>query len=826
MLKNFLAIAFRNLLKHKLHSLIAIVGLTLGLVAGVIIFIINYSELTWDSWWPDAENIFVVQQQRIYENNVQISTFSSPLLKTSIDEFLSDLEVSGRIVNAAVTVELTGLGSGQKTSFDDVSYQMDPSMIDILGLTAAKGGFADFYTNKQALIITEAVAKKYFGSDNPLGKILTINRRNFMPGQERSFNPNKDYTIVAVIANIPRRNSWSEHGIFVNFTEPVDVGWGMSMVQTYVKLKRGGRIERVNQSLVQLVDKYVPLNQARAVKKSSDNLTFTLLNIADLHLRSGGQQGNLERIWTLYGLAAVIVLLASINYINLSTAHNSRRQKEIALRKTLGSTKLQIIAQFMLEAVVAIAIALFLTLVVLEPIMPWLAKVLAMEIVSSYMADARLLGSILAIALLVGIVAGSYPGFYLAKIKPALILKANRSHETAGSLRLRYLLVVGQFLISIAMLIAVALIAKQIATVLNYNPGYETKRIVYLSDHSLIAADTGKISTLKHRIDQVPGVEAVARSAPRMPGASSQSWRVARANQNREDASLIDVVVNIDADEMDLLHIPIIAGRTFSPTSNVDENNTISQVILDRQALHYLGFPSAEAALGQTLDLYSSPEEKQAAVIVAVSAEVHVGDRNKPSHPVIFLLLSSAGLISDSLGIGFDEHADRRELLASVKKIWAEELGQTPSETYMEDIVKKQYTNQIMMSHFVYVFAALAMFISCLGLYGLASFTAEKRTREIGLRKVHGASVRNIVGLLLWQFTQPIVLASVIAWPVSLYIMNLWLENFNQRIDLWVWGPAYCLAAAGLAIAIAWLTVGGHALMVARAKPAEALREE
>lgn len=826
MFKNFLIIALRNLVKNKLHSLIAILGLTLGLVAGVIIFIINYSELSWDSWWPDSENIFVVQQTSTHGNNRHISTYSSPLLKNAIAESIHEVAHSGRIMNADISIELIKNNAGQKTSFDDTFYQMDPSMINVFGLTAIKGEFSNFFNNKQAAIITQDAAEKYFGEDDPLGKTLTITGRNVRPGQERIFNINKDYQVVAVIANIPRRNSWSKHGIFVNFTDLTDVGWGGGMVQTYVKLKRAVSLEQVNLSLVQLVDKYVPSSQSNG-KKSSDNMTFTLLNIADLHLRSGGQQGNLERIWTLYALAAIIVLLASINYINLTTAHHSRRQKEIALRKTLGSTRLQIIAQFMVEAVVAISIALFLTLVLLEPIMPWLAKVLDMEIESNYLADARLLGSVVAITLLIGIVAGSYPGFYLSNIRPAAILKANRSHEARGSIRLRYFLVLVQFVISIAMLISVALMAKQISTVLNYEPGYETKNIVYLMEHSLVSADRGKINTLKHRFNKTAGVKAVARSGPAMPGAWPLSFTVARVGQAREEARAIDILPIVDADEIDLLHIPIIAGRTFSPFPSDDENssNLPAQVILDKQALAYLGFKSADEAIGKQLDVYFSEEEKQMATIVAVTADVHAGNRNKPSHPVIFWF-PPAKPVMDSIGIRFDGDLDRRVLLESLKEIWESELGHLPSEIFMQDVIKRQYANQIMMSNFVYAFSALAMLISCLGLYGLASFTAEKRTREIGLRKVHGASVRNIVGLLLWQFTKPVVLASIIAWPVSLYLMSRWLENFNQRIDFWLWGPLYCLMAGVVAIVIAWLTVAGHALLVARAKPAKALREE
>lgn len=825
MFKHFLVVALRNLIKNKIYSLIAIAGLTLGLVAGVIIFIINYSELTWNKWWPDSENIFIVQQKSTFGNNSHINTYTSPLLKKAIDEFGHDVEYSGRILSADVTVELINAKTGQKAIFEDAFYQMDSSMINIFSLTALQGNFSDFYNNKQAVILTEDAAKKYFGSGDPLGRTLIINGRNMLPGQEQNFNKTPYYTVVAITPNIPRRNSWSMHGIFVNYIEPPNVAWRMSMVQTYVKLKRGVGIEQVNLSLLKLVDKYVPLDQANASAKSSDNLNFTLLNIAELHLFSGGQQGNMQRIWMLYGLAAVIVFLSAINYINLAMAHYSRRQKEIALRKTLGAARLNIIAQLITEAVVALSIALFLTLVALEPIMPWLGRVLDMEIEQNYWSDIRLLGSLIAIALLIGIAAGSYPGLYLSKIRPALTLKANKSQEANGSIRLRYALVVIQFCISIVMLISVALIAKQIATILNYDPGYETKNIVYLMDRSLIGADAGKINTLKNKISKLAGVEAVARTPPEMPGEHSQSFAVALAGQSRDKAGFIDMVPAIEADVINLLDIPIIAGKIFDPLLYSDKRERPGQIIIDQQTSRYLGFKSAGEAVGNPLDIYFSAETKETATIVAVTANVHVGSRDKPLHPVIFWL-PTGSLIVDSLAIRFTDGIDKKKLLEKAKEIWKSELDATPGHRFMEDMIKKQYSNQIMMSHFVYVFSAVAMFISCFGLYGLASFTAEKRNKEIGLRKIHGASVRNIVGLLLWQFTQPVMLASIIAWPVALYIMSRWLEDFNQRIDLWLWGPVYCLLAGLLAIAIAWLAVGGRALLAARAKPVDALTDE
>ncbi|HOY24170.1 MAG TPA: ABC transporter permease, partial [Cellvibrio sp.] len=388
----------------------------------------------------------------------------------------------------------------------------------------------------------------------------------------------------------------------------------------------------------------------------------------------------------------------------------------------------------------------------------------------------------------------------------------------------RNLLVIFQFSISAAMLVSVGVIATQLYSALNANSGYDTKNIVYLIDDKL-TLDKGTLNSLKQKITDIPGVLATSKTMPMLPGSLSEFKPVYTSTQKSTDAVPITLAFINDVDEIKLLNISLIAGKSFVPPS--DDGNK-PNVIINEQAVKFFGYASAIDAIGMTLNINISGTENTPATIIGVTSRLQLGDLNKPSSPLI-LMRSPEGwsFEAGTLGIRLAEDVDRAAAISQAKDICKKFIGAIPrGEIWLQSMVEDQYKSQILIAKFAYTFAALAVFISCLGLYGLASFAAEKRTKEIGLRKVHGASIKDIVGLLLWQFTKPIALANLIAWPIALYVINHWLENFSLRIDLWFWGPVYCLLAGALAIAIAWLTVGGQAYLVACAKPVVALREE
>lgn len=827
MLNNYLKIALRNLLQNKVHSFVSIFGLALGLAATTVILIVNYSELTWDKNWKDVDRIYELEQ--IYVSRTTPTKVDAIATKTQlnkISEHFSDIEHLGHINFTRGDIRLS---PGSSTSFNENISAITPSIIDIFSLTAIQGNITNFYTDKQSVIISQQMAEKLFASNDPIGKTIEIKWRTFTKADEIP-NINFNYKVIAVIANSSKRSSLKQSmDILVNERYPNTPDDPNVLVMrdsssTYLKLKKEARPETINSKFPTFLDTKMPGLAGNDARKASAAFTFSITNIRQAHLYGFNSSNNIQRIFILYCLAAVIATLAAVNYINLTTARFARRQKEISLRKTLGATKTQIIAQFLMESLLSVTCALLMTFIILEPILPWLSSQLVLNIELNYFSDLSLLSIIIGTALCLGLCSGFYPGFILSRIKPAVILKANKSHETSGSIKFRNLLVIFQFVVSATMLVSVGIIATQLHAALHADSGYDTKNIVYLIDDKLIL-DKGTLNSLKQKIGNVPGVLAASKTMPMLPGSLSEFKPVYTSTQNSTDALPVALTFINDVDEIKLLNISLIAGKGFVHPS---EDGNKPNVMINEQALRFFGFATANDAIGMTLNINLFGAENTPATIIAVTSKLQLGDLNKPSGPLI-LMRSPEGwsFEAGTFGVRLADNINRSAVIAQVKDICKHFIGATPQgEVWLQSLVEEQYKSQILIAKFAYTFALLAVLISCLGLYGLASFAAEKRIKEIGLRKVHGASIRDIMRLLLWQFTKPIAIANLIAWPIALYVINRWLENFSQRIDLWIWGPIYCLTAGALAIAIAWLTVGGQAYLVARAKPVVALREE
>lgn len=829
MFKHYFLIALRNLIKNKVQSLVAILGLVIGLATTTVILIVNYSELTWDKQWADGDKIFELQQVFIARATpVKLDTISSLRQMSLIQERLSDIEHIGNIATADGEVKLKDASQKNQHSFRQHISYITPNIIDIFSLSAIHGSTKEFYTNKQTVILSKAAAKKLFGDQDPIGKTLEVISNSYIPS-EKDIPINRIYKVIAVVADSQKRTSLrGPMDVIVNSNYPIqhddpNMFFMKDFSATYVKLKSNLDVKNINSKLTTFLDKDLPNMGGGESKKNSEAFLFTLVNIKDVHLKGFGAEKQVQRMTILYSLAGIIFVLAAINYINLATARFSRRQKEISLRKTLGAEQRNILAQFLVESLLSACCALLATFIILEPLLPWMNASLNINIETQYFADFRLLALILGTTLCLGLITGFYPGLVLSRIRPAVVLKANRSHETSTGIKFRNLLVIFQFIISSSMLVSIGIMATQLHSALNTNLGYETKNIVFLVDNSLLA-NTGTINHLKEKILKAPGVLATTKTMPSLPGTFSEYKTTYSSKQKAEDASpaLINLIHNVD--ELQLFDIRLIAGKNFVLP---EEDGNKPNVIINEQALKGFGFTSAQEAIGMTLTFNFSPQPT-IATIIGVTSKLHFGDVNKPAAPLI-LMRAPDGWRSESgtIGVRFDSKTDLRKLITQLKQICKDVVGTTPEgEIILSDLIKEQYKHQTVVAQFAYTCAVLAMLISCLGLYGLASFAAEKRTKEIGLRKVHGAAIADIVRLLLWQFTKPIIYANVIAWPIALYLINRWLENFSQRIDLWIWGPLYCLAGGTLAILIAWLTVGGQAYAVARAKPANALQEE
>jgi len=458
--------------------------------------------------------------------------------------------------------------------------------------------------------------------------------------------------------------------------------------------------------------------------------------------------------------------------------------------------------------------------------MPWLKSAVNLDIERSTIYAPQILGYLLLMTLLVGFISGAYPSFYLSQFNPATTLKSNKSIESSRSIKFRKTLVISQFVISGIMLTCASIIAAQMHKVQAFNPGYQTKYIIFATHSSLSTANQGSVQHLKYQISKIPSVQTVAFAIPGTPGRNSTAMQVSRHGDSSKKIIMLQQALLAGPDDLQAFNIELLAGKYFSAPVNREDTHPGMQdkIYITQQALAPLGFKTASEAVNQKIDVVYSSNYKVSMTIVGVTPEIHIGSFNAPNRPAFFWPLSSIGT-PIAFAIRY-KGKDRKPIDEKIKAIWKESLGYMPNTWFIEETITNEYRNENLIARFVYIFTGIAILISCLGLYGLATHAANKRRKEISLRKVNGASVFNIVTLLLWQFSKPILFANIIVWPIALYASSRWLEQFVNRIDIWQWGPLFCLVSAALAILIAWLTVGGQAFFVAREKPINALREE
>ncbi|GGY86284.1 ABC transporter permease [Cellvibrio zantedeschiae] len=836
MFKNYLITTLRNLLKHKIHSALTIIGLAVGFAASAIIIIINYTEMNYDRHWENSDRIFQIESTVNFQNENRKSPFVYTDIYEIIKEKIPEIEHISRQNQNETKVRIIRNGTNNNEEFQEYASAVDNDFFEIFNYPIAKGSLKDFYTDESTTVITEELEKKLFGRESAIGKTINIETTNLVLSEihpaEANSRPTtyKDFKIAAVIANSPYKTSILRQNIFIHLqkiTTP-EPGKGAAFSQAlvmYVKVKPNANILKIQNRLPKLQDEFTSSPLVNG-KKSSEIHLVSFLNIKDAHLKGSNVTGQIEKIWMLFGLAAIILLMASINYINLALAAYSRRQKEIALRKTLGASKKNIIHQFLSESLLIAILALLISLICIELCIPWLKSTVNLDIEISYTYAPQILGYLFTMALTVGLVSGAYPSFYLSQFNPAATLKSNKSLESLTSIRFRKGLVVSQFIISGVMITSVSIIATQMHKAQTLDPGYQTKNIIFATHSALSAANRGSVENIKYQISKIPGVQLVTLAMPSLPGKYGQQMLVSRQGNAPSTVIGLQQAQLAGPDDLKVFNIKLIAGKYFSAPVNTDENRSAIQnkIYINEQALAPLGFKNAEDAINQQIYVAYSRTYKMQMTIVGVTAAIHIGSFNAPDAPCFFWPISSTGM-----PIGFAlryEGNDRKAITESIKSIWKQSLGYMPHTWFIEDAIADEYKNENLIARFVYMFTGIAIFISCLGLYGLATHATNNRRKEIGLRKVHGASISNIVRLLLWQFSKPVLFANIVIWPIALYAGSRWLEQFINRINIWQWGPVFCLISALAALLIAWITVGGQALLVAREKPVHALREE
>ncbi|MBL8629874.1 MAG: ABC transporter permease [Rhodospirillaceae bacterium] len=813
MLKNYLTVALRGFARHKLYSFINVIGLAVGLASCILILLVVRDELSYDRWIPDAERIYRLHVRYDFPGRATLFTTGSAgvSLKPLLTDYADVLETGVRALSTTPTLK-----RDDKLFYERGTF-VDPTFFDVFDLPFVAGNKADALKDPSAIVMSETIARKYFGDANPLGQTLTLKTGRF----------EKDVRVSAVIKDLPT-NSNLKIGYLVVLTESDWVGnpgmftnWGNQSLQTYFKVKPGADVKAVTSSLQPFLARH----------SESRYMSLSLMGLTDLHLKAiNGYNTSAvnplsQMVQAFSAVAVLILVIACINFVNLATARASQRAREVALRKVLGANRRQLITQFISESVITALLALVLALGLVELMLPQANDFLNKGLQVSYFGTESLLPYLVGLIACVGLLGGAYPAFHLSRFEPARILKANRSAAAEGSVALRGLLVVIQFSISIALIVCTTVVDRQTDYMKTLDMGFQREGLMVvrgLSRQDVIPV----IETFEQEVLKIPGVTDVALSDT-VPTDGSNNEESVRRPGDAEERTIN--VRPVDYGFFKTYKTPIFAGRELSQSyggdnlTGTDEEKAArgANVIINRKAVTALGFGGPADALGQKLEFDRGKDKPTAPLtIVGVSDDIQFRSaRDELPATLFFYDFKRFGTLSVRY-----TGVSNADMNRAVEAVWRRLVPNVPfNGEFLTDLVDNQYRAEDRQGEMLSGFAILAVLVACLGLFGLASFTAERRTREIGIRKVLGASMGDIIKLLAWDFAKPVLIANIIAWPVSWWLMRIWLNGYERRIDL---DPVPFIVAGLVALVIALLTVAGHTARVARANPIYALRYE
>ncbi len=811
MLRNYLKIAWRNLKRNLAFSAINIAGLSIGLATCLLISLFVLDELSYDRFNEKAGQIVrVVFRGSIQGGKMNEAHVMPPVAQTLKTDYPEVLESTRLRQGGAPLITV-----GDKTFKDDAIAYVDSNFFQVFTLPLLQGDVKTALIRPNTVIITQEMARKYFGNDNPVGKTLSIK------------DWNTTYQITGVIDNVPI-NSHFHFDLFMSmasFPNAKSTSWMTSEFHTYLVLPKGYDYRQLEAKLPNVVTKYMAPQLEKAFgmridqfRKKGNDIGLFLEPLTDIHLHSDMTQ-NLEagsdiRYVYIFGAVALFMLLiACINFMNLSTAGASKRAKEVGIRKVMGSVKSALANQFLIESLLLTAIALILAVGLVYLTLPLFNNLAGKKLTLNFTATIWMLPSLLLVGLLVGILAGSYPAFFLSSFKPIAVLKGGTAFRkftsSKNSIGLRSGLVVFQFFISISLMVGATVVYRQLSYIQNKKLGYDKDQVLVLPETGLLGK---KENVFRNQIMQDPRVINVSTSGYLPAGPSNNNNYTVYPETN--STQLVKTLrYDVDYNYIPVLGMQMAYGRNFSKDYGTDS----SGVILNETAAKTFGWN--DKALGHTVTNTNNDGKKTTYRVIGVVKDFHFKSLHERIAPLVMVLGNNAGTVIVKV-----KTKDISGLLASLKTNWNHLMANAPfTYSFLDERFNETYLAEQKIGRILGLFAGLTIFVACLGLFGLATFTAEQRTKEIGVRKVLGASVSSIVVLLSKDFLKLIAIAIVLAIPVAWYTMNRWLQDFAYKVDIEWW--VFVLAGL-LSIGIALLTVSFQSVKAALMNPVKSLRSE
>ena len=805
MFGNYFKIAFRNLTKYRFYSFINITGLAIGMAACLLILLYVQHELNYDRFHSKAKHIYRLNEHLVMGSAVS-RTASVPL--PTKNQVLADFP---EITTAAYMFRPSSWGNPTLIRVEDSEYTeesflfTDPELFEIFDFPIIIGDRETMLTAPNQVLLDETTARKYFGDSNPVGRTIRMNNRT-------------DLEVVGVMADIPDNSHMKFHlaasmetfkSFFGNNQQAFESNWVWVAGWCYLLLPDEQTAQTLREQLPAFVKRHFPPSLVE------DGVEITLQPMTDIHLHSNLElefepNSNILYVYVFSAIAILILLIACINFMNLATARSAKRAKEVGLRKVLGAYRQMLMKQFIGEAMLLSGIALIFAVMLVLIALPWFNELTGRTLQANFFSNGVLLAGLLGIGLLVGLISGSYPALYLSGMRPVEVLKGTR-RQSGGSISLRRVLVIGQFVVSIALLICIGVIYNQLDYLRNKDLGFEKEQVVMFNMYGNLFR---QYPAFKNELLQDPGVLAVTRLGGSYPGAAESVENSFVPEGAPQDQNRWIGVMWGNHHLQEAMKIELAAGRSFSLDFPSDSS---SAFLINETAAREFGW-SNEEALGQSLNrLGTNGDVVKTGKVIGVVRNFHFRPLHLPLRPLVIDFGGNKTTIKIAPG-------NVAATLAHIEKTWKAFVPEWPlSLQFLDKELYQNYQSEENLGQIVQYFSALAILIACLGLFGLASFTAERRTKEMGVRKVLGASTPTLIRLIATDFATLVLIAFVIAAPLAYLAMDYWLDNFAFRTTI---TPGVFLIAGTAALIIALLTVSYHALRAASVNPARSLRYE
>jgi len=802
MIKNYLKIAFRNLLRYKGFSFINIFGLATGMACSLLIFLFVKDEVSYDRFHKNAENIYRVVKDFVNDDGSRLPDATTPpAVAPAMQREIPEVDHVTRVFPSWGGNFL--IKYSDKKFMEEKLCRVDSSFFDVFTFPFLQGDAKEAFKEINSIVITEATAKKYFGSENAMGKTLQIAELG-------------DMMVKGVLKNVPY-NSHFHFDFLIStrkFSGNIDANWGWYNFYTYVKLKSPANVAGLDRKIQDLYKRN---------NKDGKNI-FYVQPLTGIHLSSNLKwelEPNSDKLYVyVFTIIAIfIILIAGINYVNLSTAKASVRAKEVGVRKVAGAFRSSLVNQFLIESIITCLIAAALAVIIAQLLLPVVNNLTLKHL--TVIGNPSVLFYMTAAAMFLGIIAGFFPAVYLSSFKPILVLKGLKVSEK-GTLNLRKALVIVQFTISTVLIIGALIISQQMHFIQSAKLGLNKDQVIVVKNAGDLSRTDG--DAFQNLALQIPGVKKIATSDGVVGG---QNWTNGMSLKGSQNSQLMNFL-SVSYDFLDALGIQIKEGRNFSskfpadtinngiPKGPLDQN--IGSTILNETAVKDLGIP--EPAVGKQVLWGNDRDTMYYVTVVGIAKDFHFTSLRNQIKPFAFVNIPRR-VANFTVKLSTD---NIKQTLAQLESTWKKFSADRPFEyNFLDETYAGLYRSESRFQKVFISLVVLGIIIACLGLFGLATFAAQQRVKEIGIRKVLGASVTNLLGLLSKDFLKLVIISLIAAIPIAWFAMNKWLQDFAYRIQIHWW---VFVIGAIITILIAWITISAQAFKAAVANPVKSLRTE